>query len=189
MKTKLGIVGPHDSIQNISEVASEFSDQLTIIPFIYEKVEDAANFIKQTNEIDIWFFSGQAPFTIAREHLKEQNSFFPPLNGSSLTKVLLDISYKNKSNLEKVSFDTILTKEVIETYLELDLCTDNLHLYPYSGYKSTDNLVDYHCQLYAKEIVDSCVTGVRSVYDKLIKKNIPAYRITATKMEIRNSLL
>lgn len=190
MKSRLGIIGPQDSVNLISEVADEFKDRLTSSTFIYTSFEETKDIVNERkDEVDVWLFSGQVPFAIAEKYLKPQNGFYPQLNGSSLTKVLLDISYKDKKGLSKLSFDTIPSNEVLETFSELELNTDGLMLYPYTGYKPTEELVNYHYQLYKNKEVDSCITGVHSVYKKLISMNIPAYRIKATKMVIRKTIL
>lgn len=188
MKTRLGIVGPDDSVNIILEVAKEFSN-IIAIPFVYKKFEEAKEIVnKAKDEVDVWFFSGQAPYAIAEEHLINQNGFYPHLNGTSLTRVLLDISYKDKKRLNKLSIDTIPENEIIETFSELGLATEELQLLPYTGYKPKDELVDFHYQLYKSGIVDCCITYIRSVYEALTNMNVPVYRIKPTKMVIRKTI-
>lgn len=190
MKNRIGIVGPQDSVDLITEVAKELDDRIIIIPLVYTNLEDTKEIIIQNkNKVDVWFFSGQAPFAIAGRYIKKKSGFFPSLNGSSLTKVLLDISYKDKKSLQRLSFDTIPINEVLETFSELDLPTKGLKLFPYSGYKPTDELVNYHYQLYKKQEVECCITGIHSVYKKLKAMNVPTYRLTPTIMAIRETLL
>lgn len=190
MKTQLGIVGPQDSVNLISNVADEFSDRLIKKPFIYTRFEETKDIINEhKDEVDVWLFSGQAPFAIAQPFLEDQNGFFPHLNGSSLTKVLLDIAYKDQKKLSKLSFDTIPSDEVYETFTELELNTTELMLYPYTGYKPTEELVDYHYQLFKKGKVENCITCIHSVYESLKKINVPTYRIKPTKMVIRETIL
>src|SRR5699024_6974116 len=149
---------------------------------MYAHLEETKDIISDnTDEVDVWMFSGQAPFSIAKNSLKSQSGFYPPLNGSSLTKVLLDISYKDNKTLQHLSFDTISQDELLETFSELGLQANDLKLFPNSEYKSTKHLIDYHYQLYKAGKVDSCITGVHEVYKQLKKINIPSYRIKATK--------
>ncbi|WP_102349648.1 hypothetical protein [Bacillus sp. Marseille-P3661] len=188
MKTRLGIVGPEDSVKLILDVADEFSDIINI-PFVYKRFEESREIVnKAKDEVDVWLFSGQAPYAFAEEYLINQNGFYPPLNGSSLSKVLLDISYKDKKSLNKLSIDTIPQNEVLETFTELGLNTGELQLLPYKGYKPKDELVDFHYQLYKKGIVESCITYIRSVYETLNNMNVPVYRIKPTRMVIRETI-
>lgn len=189
MKTRLGIVGPQDSVHLILDVAEEFADRMITIPFVYKKLEETENIIKKAeNQVDVWLFSGQAPFAMAQKYLKNKNGFFPQLNGSSLTKVLLDMTYKGKKNLSKLSFDTIPSNEVIETFTELELNSEGLMMYPYSGYKPTEELVEYHYELFKSREVEHCITCINSVYNKLKSMGVSVYRIKPTKMVIRETI-
>lgn len=189
MKTRLGIVGPHDSVKLISDLANDFSERIIIVPIIYTHLDDVPEIIiKWEDQVDIWLFSGQVPYAIAYKSKKLQNSFYPRLNGSSLTKVLLDICYKDNKNLLNLSFDTISSEEVFETFTELDLPTEHLRVNSYSGYKPVQELVDYHANLYSSGEVDSCITCIHSVFKRLKSIGIPTYRITPTKMVIRETI-
>lgn len=190
MKNRLGIIGPQDSVDLIFNIAKEFKETIKIVPFIYSAIEESKEFVNDhRDEVDVWLFSGQAPFAIAKHNLNPQSGFYPSLSGSSLTKVLLDISYKDQKELTRLSFDTIPSDQVYETFSELDLQTDKLKLFPYSGYKPTKELVKFHYELFKTNKVDSCITCVHSVYKELKKMNVPTYRLTATKMAIRETIL
>lgn len=190
MKSRIGIVGPQDSVDLILEVAIEFNDRITKIPFVYSNSEETKEIVKtNSDKVDVWFFSGQAPFAIAKKYIHSQSGFYPSLTGFSLTKVLLDISYRDKKQLNRLSFDTIPTNEVLETFAELNLQTKFLKLFPYSGYKPREELIQYHYNLYKNNKVDCCITGIHSVYKKLQAMNVPSYRIIPTKKDIRDTLL
>src|SRR5690625_1008013 len=185
MKSKLGIIGPEDTVNVILEVSKEFSNKFTVIPFIYSRLEETKDILKKhKDEIDVWLYGGQAPYAISKDYVNPKSGFYPQLNGSSLTKVLLDISYKDKKKLTYLSFDTIPSNEILETFMELEINPKNLKLYPYSGYKPAEELIEFHYELYKAKEVHSCVTGVHSVYKKLREMNVPAYRIRPTKMAI-----
>lgn len=190
MKTRLGIVGPKDSVDLICGIAEEFNDRIISIPFTYANVEETAEIIRdRENLVDVWLFSGQAPYAIANEAPLRLKGFFPQLNGSSLTKVLLDISYKDHKKLDHLSFDTIPANEIYETFSELHLPVDGLQLFPYAGYKPTDELTSFHYNLYKNDRVKACVTCIHSVYEELKSLRVPVYRITPTKMIIRQMII
>lgn len=189
MNNRVGIIGPPDSVNLISEIATEFSDQITPVPYIYANLNEVTGIINNhQDEIDVWLFSGQAPYAIAKADLKPQTGFHPPLNGSSLTKVLLDISYKDKKQLTNLSFDTIASKDVLETFSEFGLATKGLKINAYAGYKPPEELVEFHYELYKNNEVDCCITSVHSVYEALKKLNVSAYRIKPTINSIRKTI-
>ncbi|PTM59061.1 hypothetical protein [Desmospora activa] len=189
MKTRVGIVGPQDSVDLICEVGREFADDLTVLPFIYQNVEETNAIIQQyEHQIDIWVFSGQAPFAIAQESGLKQQFLFPPMEGAGLMKSLLEIGYRDQKNLLRLSFDTLSRLEVMEAYTELGLSSEQLHLLPYSGYKPAAELIDFHHSLFINRQVDACVTCLHSVYEELKRRGVPVYRITKTRGSIRRML-
>lgn len=189
MKTKLGIVGPKDSVEMIIKIAEKFKDKIIYFPYIYTDVEETAKIVKKgENEVDVWLFSGQAPYTIANKIELSHKAFFPELNGSSLLKTLLDISYKNHKNLDYISLDTIPIDEIHETFSELQLPTADLQILPYSGYRPTEELTSFHYDLFKNNKVDVSITCVHSVYKKLKSLGVPAFRVTPTKMALRQTI-
>jgi DNA-binding MarR family transcriptional regulator len=189
MITRVGVVGPKDSVQMICHVGKEFQDQLILVPFVYQDAEEARDIVRfAEGTIDVWLFSGQVPYAIAKEHIHKQKAYFPQLNGSSLTKVLLEMVYRDGLRLERVSFDTILDVHFHETCSELGLACEQVYLLSYTGYKPMAELIDFHTSLYAQGKVDACATCLRSVYEELKGKDIPVYRVTPNRMSIRTML-
>lgn len=189
MIARVGAVGPKDSIELITEIGKEFQDRLTIIPFIYNNVSETSDIVlREDSHIDIWVFSGQAPYAIAQEQSSKQKALFPQLNGSSLTKVLLEIVYRDHLQLGRISFDTILPHHFYETCTELDLTYESIQLLSYTGYKPTEELVAFHSERFAQGKVDACATCLRGVYEELKAQGIPVYRITPNRMTIRSML-
>lgn len=189
MIARVGAVGPQDSIELISEIGKEFQDRLIIIPFVYHSANETRDIVlREENRIDVWVFSGQAPYAIAQQQNIKQKALFPQLNGSSLTKVLLEIVYRDRLQLERVSFDTILPHHFNETCAELDLACESIQLLSYTGFKPAEELVAFHSELFAQGKVDACATCLRGVYEELKNRGIPAYRITPNRMTIRTML-
>ncbi|MCZ8516236.1 hypothetical protein O9H85_28345 [Paenibacillus filicis] len=189
MIARVGAVGPKDSIELITEIGKEFKDQLTIVPFVYNNVSETPDIVlREDSHIDVWVFSGQAPYAIAQEQNIKQKALFPQLNGSSLTKVLLEIVYRDRLQLGRISFDTILPHHFYETCTELDLTYDSIQLLSYAGYKPIEELVAFHSERFAQGKVDACATCLRGVYEELKAQGIPAYRITPNRMTIRSML-
>jgi len=189
MIARVGAVGPQDSIELIGEIGKEFQDRLIIIPFVYHSANETRDIVlREENRIDVWVFSGQAPYAIAQQQNIKQKALFPQLNGSSLTKVLLEIVYRDRLQLEHVSFDTILPHHFNETCTELDLACESIQLLSYTGFKPAEELVAFHSELFAQGKVDACATCLRGVYEELKNRGIPAYRITPNRMTIRTML-
>lgn len=66
MKIRVGVVGPGDSVGHILALSREYSE-LEMIPYIYKETKETEKIIRDhKTEIDLWFFSGQAPYFYAR---------------------------------------------------------------------------------------------------------------------------
>lgn len=188
MKLPIGLVGPNDTVRHILSVAKPYKDQIEIHTFIYRDFHEVKDIINQHQNIPIWFFSGQVPYTVAKEIKPDINAVYPQLNGSSLAKVLLEMSYKKNLPLNKISFDTLPSKEIIDFYEEHKLPSQQLKLFPYTGYRPKKELFDFHKQHFHQGKVNVCVTGIRDVYNRLVEYGIPAFRIVPSKLAIKNAL-
>ncbi|WP_319800716.1 helix-turn-helix domain-containing protein [Brevibacillus borstelensis] len=189
MMSRVGVVGPRDSVRLICEVGEEYKDRMQFIPYVYQNAAEASGIVHAAaDSVDIWLFSGQAPYAIAKEQIRKQKAFFPQLQGSSLTRVLLELVYRDHRRLERVSFDTISAEAFREMCADLGLPCDQLHLLSYSGFMPSMELIAFHTGLYSQGKVDACATCISSVYDELKAREIPVYRITHDRVAIRTML-
>ncbi|WP_431802543.1 hypothetical protein [Halobacillus andaensis] len=68
MKTKIGVIAPHDSLQRIMYVAKEFED-ISFVPYPYEQLEEVSSILKKhRQDVDQWFFSGVLNYTYAMKN-------------------------------------------------------------------------------------------------------------------------
>lgn len=189
MKIKLGIVGPEDSVKRIVEIAKEIDDKLIIFPFTYQDITEVKSIIKQNKETcDVWIFSGQAPYSMAVEEGLYELAFFPSLNGSSLMKTLFYITYHDKRDLNNMSLDTISESDVKESFTELQVPMEGTKLFPYSGHIAAKTLIDFHYNLFKQNKTSFAVTCVNSVYNQLKALDVPVYRVTPTKLSIKQTV-
>ncbi|USG66918.1 hypothetical protein NDK47_06375 [Brevibacillus ruminantium] len=189
MLTRVGVVGPRDSVQLICEVGAEFQDQMMFIPYVYQNTAEAMEIVNAAEDsVDIWLFSGQSPYAIAKDHIRKKKAFYPQLQGTSLTRILLEAVYRDRRELERISFDTIPTDSFQELCVELNLPFDQIHLFSYRGFMPSTELVAFHTELYAKGKVEACATCISSVYNELQAQGIPVYRVYHDRMAIRTML-
>ncbi|MED4207524.1 hypothetical protein [Neobacillus mesonae] len=186
MKTRVGIVGPKDTVQLMSEVAVDYKEQLELIPFVYQHAEETTNIV-ETNQalVDLWIFSGLTPYSLAKKSTSKQPFFYLKLNESSLMKALIKISYQDKLDIDKVSIDLLEEHDIFETYGDLKISSENIHWYKYLGFTPIQEIRDFHLNLYQKGKVSVCITCLSDVYEQLRTKGVPVYRITPVRANIR----
>ncbi|MFC7393176.1 hypothetical protein [Scopulibacillus cellulosilyticus] len=188
MKINIGIVGPKDSVDFINSIAKEFKTKIHPVLFVYNNVEEITNIIKENEHlVDIWIFSGLTPYNFAKKNGLQKLSFYLRLNESSLTKSLMEIVYKGHKNIQKASIDMLEKNDVYETYLDLDIPYENFYLYEYPGYTPYDDIVNFHHKLFKENKVDVCITCLRSVYEQLQSMDIPVFRVTPTRVNVRHT--
>jgi hypothetical protein len=184
---KIGVIGPDDSIKRINHVATYF-DHIELVNFPYHQVDEIEHILKKNRGlVDQWFFSGQSPFYYALEKgwITDKEGSFPPLHGSSFFGALLEAQMKEQTLFKKISIDTI-SKQEIETAVKFH-SFDGIDIasYPYEGYRSAEQLVEYHQSLYEKGEIEAAITCIQSVQKSLTEMGIPCYRVVPTNLSIR----
>ncbi|WP_042355593.1 hypothetical protein [Bacillus rubiinfantis] len=189
MKPRAGIIGPEDSVQLIFEIAVEYQERLQPVPFIYQNTNEAADIIKQNHQfVDFWILAGPALVNSMKFSGVKQPFFLLELDGASLTKTLVEIGYNDKKRLESISIDMLTKRDVYETYKDLSIPSSSVYVHEYTNETPIDQLLSFHQKLYQNGEVEVCITSLRSIYDQLISQNIPAYRVTPTRSNIRKTL-
>ncbi|MFB5674362.1 hypothetical protein ACE3NQ_00270 [Paenibacillus terreus] len=189
MKARVGLLGPKDSVQKIKEIGMDFEAKMDLVPYIYQDSGDISAIIeKHQHSVHFWICSGYTPYVLSQKYHHTQMFFYPKFSDGSITKVLLEISYKDKQNIERISIDSIFRQQFVEMYQELGISTEQMYLYPRSGDTSAEEIFAFHMELYTAGKVNICATGILSVYQRLRAHGVPAYRITATKDNIRQTI-
>lgn len=183
---RVSIVGPKDSVEAMVAVGREFSDQILLTSFLYQGVEQVASYVAENDmDTDIWFFSGVAPYSMAKAHIGKKKAFYPQVNSSVLTKVLLELVYRDGYSLDRVSFDTVSEAHFHETLEELGLHCEKPYIKPYLEFRKRAELVAYHTSLIQEGKVDACVTGTLFVAEELKRQGIQVYRMGFTRFIFR----
>ncbi len=190
MKARAGVVGPRDMVKTICEIAEEYDEQLTTVPFEYMHAEEATEIVRKNQQaVDFWIFAGPALHTFVSKSGSRQPFFYLKLDGSSLQKTLLEIGYKDHLSLSRMSIDLLKERDVYETYHELDIPYNDIYFHELEYDTPLDKLLTFHQELYASGKVDICVTGLHFVYEQLKLQGIPVYKVTPTRVNIRETLL
>ncbi|WP_101842077.1 hypothetical protein [Halobacillus sp. Marseille-P3879] len=187
MKTKIGVIAPHDSLQRIMYVAKEFED-ISFVPYPYEQLEEVSSILKKhRQDVDQWFFSGVLNYTYAMKNnlITADEGAFPPLHGASFFGILLEAQLNSNQVFRQVGIDTITNEEFdkILSYYQLEDLTYYTH--PFESNKSADELVQFHSRLYEEGKIEVVITSIKDVYLQLKEKKIPVYRVTPSYLSIK----
>ncbi|MBM7552008.1 hypothetical protein [Thalassobacillus pellis] len=187
METKIGVIGPKDSMERIQYVAQEFKN-IEFIPFIYEKLSDIKGILsKHRHEVDQWFFSGVLNYTYASENglITADEASYPPLHGASFFGVLLEAQLTENKVFKSVGIDTVSNEEIekILSFYHLEPLT--YHNHPFEGYNHIEDLVNHHKTLYEQGKTEVVITSIKNVYYELKNLGIPVFRVTPSYLSIR----
>lgn len=188
-KIRMAIVGPLDSVAVVHEVASERADYLTPVSLVYKDASEVQNILTQhANEFDMWMFSGIVPYQHALALKLNKPLFYIPHTGSSLYRVLLQMTYIENLKIENISFDTFSKEEVEEAFTDIDLPLPKTYVNHYEGIISAGEITEWHYNLWKSGQCNIAVTCFLATYENLKKMGIPAFRIWPTRSDIRTTL-
>lgn len=190
MQYKVGVVGPLPSVERILGVAEEYRSEMKCLPYPYSQTEEVESIVREhQGEVDVWLFSGQIPYVIAKKTLgSDENLIHIPHTGSSLYKCLLHMMYYQKHLLERVSIDMVQTEDVEEALAELEIPTQEIYVKYYQDYVEQHELVQFHLELWKAGKTEAAFTCYQAAYQALQKEGVPVYWVSPTKMVIRQTL-
>lgn len=187
---KIGVVGPPASIDRILEVANEDQHEITFISFPYQESREAKKIVQEHHhEVDGWFFSGPVPYYFAQKVLNSDTDYaYSPSTGASLYRTLLQLFHDYGQIVQGISIDMIETENLQESVDELKIPVRNLYIKSFNSNNSSQQLIQFHVELWKAGKIKGALTCLNSVYHALVKEGVPVYMISITKMEIRQAL-
>lgn len=187
VKTKIGVIAPSDSLEQILYVTDEF-EGIEVVSYAYEQLSDVEAILSAHRyEVDQWFFSGILNYTYAYEKnlITPEEGSYPPLHGSSFFGILLEAQLTRKKVFEKVSIDTITDEEIDKILSYYDLQSLTYYNHPFEGYQYSDELVDFHATLYQDGKTEVAITSIKTVYRQLKELGVPVFRVTPSYLSIK----
>lgn len=189
MHIRLGILGADDSTEVIRSVAQDY-EEFECLPIVYWKEEEVIETLKpHVNKADIWIFSGQVPYSIAKEWGGiTQPMFYVPHVGSSLYKTLLNVTYTLHIGIDQLSFDTFSPSELEQFLDEVGIHANTVHNKYYPGEIKAEELAQYHYELWKSGETRAAITCLRTAHLELQRLGVPVFRILPAKAAIQSIL-
>lgn len=100
----------------------------------------------------------------------------------------MEVGYKDSKSLNRMSIDLLKESDVYETYHDLGISYEDIHVHEYLHDTSLQDLLSFHQKLFKEGQVDICITCLYFVYEQLKLQGIPVYRVTPTRSNIRETL-
>lgn len=191
MKLVVGIIGPEDSVLRMKKIGEKyFATQIEFVSIIYGVVTEIDDLLPhyRSYDIDFWLFSGLVPYSYAleKELVEEDESFYPPLAGSSLYRTFIKLILNKEEKWQRLSFDT-LEHDDVENAIEDAGLNIEVFTLPFKGYMDDEQIYQFHRELYQSGKIDLCLTCINRVYERLKQEQIPVYRLVPTQNIIKRA--
>ncbi|KAF0815537.1 MULTISPECIES: hypothetical protein [unclassified Cytobacillus] len=188
---KIGVVGLKTSIEAIIELAEEYKTELEFISFSYEETEEVEKIVREHNShVHAWLFSGPLPYEIAKKTLDtDKIMVHVPATESGFYRYYLEMIYEQGKIIEQLSIDTMLLNNISEEATsQINLKIPKVYTKEYDLNVDTNELLNFHLDLWKRGKTEGALTCFPSVCEALREKGIPAYKMSSSKMEIRQTL-
>ncbi|MGE7947381.1 hypothetical protein [Lysinibacillus sp. NPDC093688] len=188
---KIGLVGLKTSVEQIVDLADEYKYELEFISLPYVEIEEVENIIEEHNfHMHAWFFSGPLPYEIAKRKLgTDKIMVHVPATESGLYKAFLEMVYDQGQIIEKLSIDTMTANNISkEAMSQLTMNIPKIYTKMFELDVDTNELLNFHLNLWSEGKTEGALTCFPSVCEALREQGIPAYKMSMSTMEIRQSL-
>ncbi|MEV1286306.1 hypothetical protein [Micromonospora sp. NPDC049679] len=191
----IGIVGPEDSVALTLRVAAEIGLADSVIARTYEVADQAPELARELDAVcQVVLFTGRVPylFTLAAgDH--RANLDCVAHSGIDLYRSLVLLLRTFGGHLPALSIDTVEGEVVSEVWRDLSLDPPTTVLPLTSAgdaatVRGTDDIVAFHLEAWRSGAVEACLTCLRSVYDALVRHDVPVFRVEHTRAAIRDAL-
>lgn len=191
----IGFIGPEDATSVASAVAATMGITDVFIIRTYASSEDAAVLTEELDQIcEVVVFAGRWPYhqALASGHKFRAQLQFVPEGPEDLYQVIVGLLRENDGVMPRISLDTMDSELAAEVFKEVDLDAPKAVL-PIDDITGdwgeiTRRLVEFHLEKIESGQVDIAVTWLRSAYDHLVAKGVPAWRAKHTTATYREAL-
>jgi len=189
MKTRIGLIGPKDSIERAQRAATRFEGRMEFVIGQYESKEESVELVRGLEDaVDVILFTGIIPYLISTHaNATAKPCLYMPRVGTSVIKTLW-LMRNEGVPYDRISIDSIDREAVEEAAEELGFAFDSLQIVEYEEGTSYEDLAARHEALLASGLADSVMTGLTRTHDILRAKGLRCYKIYPTKYIIRESI-
>lgn len=188
-KIRLGLFGAEDSLEILESVILTFPEFNCVSISYWHDDEIIEKLNRHREDVDMWLFSGQIPYGYAKKRFEsDQPMFYVPSTGSSLYRVLLHIAYQRNIPFDRLSFDTFHPSELKQVFTESEIGLQSNYLKHYEEEISTEEVVQYHYQLWKEGKTLAAVTCLKNAQHALIEKGVPSFRVLPAHSAIISTL-
>lgn len=187
----IGVIGAEPFVHRLAAVAREDSTTAhRLVTAAYEREKHAREAaMRIADDVDVLLFAGPLPYDVAMSHgALPVPATYVPTGGVALPTALLRGVLSGAVDPARVSIDSVLERDVRETYVDLDLPSDEVHVMEYHDNVSPEQFFDFHQDLFAAGRTSGAITTVPSVAQRLEDAGTPHLAMAPAALTLRNAL-
>ena len=188
MAVQVGVVGPHDLVDDVAAVCEEQS-RVTAYRLNYGHESEApAITAAHASSVDAWLFTGVVPYTLCREaETLTRPAVFVDYTGATLLQALVRL-VREGHDVSRMSIDTLSTADVVATFTEAGVPVASIATLPYRGGVTSAQTETFHRRARrGSRGSQVALTCLRSVYEKL-RGEMPVHRLAPSTHAVRNAV-
>ncbi|MHB1404700.1 MAG: GTP cyclohydrolase IIa [Desulfitobacteriaceae bacterium] len=192
MLSKVAIVGPPDLVNEMISVGKDFPE-IELVGLAYEKETEALDLVKANMQrIDVVSFTGPVPYFLTKGKIPDYIPLvYVRYSGAALYRTLFQILAERGGDvqaLRRLSIDTLSLEAVQESYFELGLDSSEVHVLGKELFLDSEAQIKEHLSYYQSGRITAALSCLTSSYRELLRQGVPAYRISPTRFDMRETL-
>lgn len=188
MKVKIAAFGTKEIIERLNKLASDY-EELEILPFIYEKVEETNDLVESVFMSDVYLFCDPLSFQYAEEKISKKRlaTVMVDFDPFALSTSFYSLQHDSK---KKIAIDVSHESNLKETLHELDIEEESTYVYVHNPYEypNIDKLVSYYEELWEQKKIDYVLSSTEEVTKILNEKKIDCSTLKVPDLNLVKAL-
>ncbi len=188
MGTVIGVVGPHDLVDDVAAICEE-QPGVTARRFDYDHESEAPGIVEaHSRHVDGWLFTGVIPYALSRDNrILNRPAAFVEYTGATLLQAMIRL-LRAGHDITRLSIDTLSTADVESTYSGADTPSDLVRVLPYRSGLTSDDVVAFHRRSRRRpQGTVAAITCVSSAYE-VLRHEMPTLRLVPSSYSVRVAL-
>ncbi|MFI7612397.1 hypothetical protein ACIBP6_14350 [Nonomuraea terrae] len=179
----IGVVGPHDLVDDVAATCEE-QPGVSTLRLDYDHESQAPAIVEgHASSVEGWLFTGIVPYMLARNaDVLSQPAAFVDYSGATLLGALVRLQHEGH-DITRLSIDTMSPADVTTTFVEAGLPTDRLRTLGYRPDATSKKVIAFHRRGPAHPVI-TCISSVHEA----LREEMHVLRLAPSVHSVRVAL-
>lgn len=180
---KIGIIGPRDSVTNISYKLKKIDSSIECHHYIREEVSRIMEVVSQCEaEVDSIILTGIGVKNALTRPLKKPSTY---ISRDSFGLLLAYHRASSRHSIDSFSIDVVSNESVQEIAEELSISINKMPLLTFSNTLMEEEYANWHKELFNRGETNYIFTCFGNVYSRLKEEGYPVFRVFPTYSQVK----